>query len=166
MKHKTDKQRKAAAYIRAFPAAGKISLERQRRKLTRLAKRALCEIVEWYEDQFAVGDSIEDRPAFCRMLLDGRKGLFEVILCDHQRRFGRLDLVNEGLFISPLRNAGVRMLTTAQGWAELPIYAGRCTSASLPQKPRRSRGTVRKPSVSCGKTAVFWISHSLPPDDC
>jgi DNA invertase Pin-like site-specific DNA recombinase len=153
--------RKAAAYVRATKDEGRASSRRQRRILRRLAKRAGCKIIRWYQDTFAAGNGVEERPAFCRMLLDGRNGVFEVILCDRKTRFGRFSLVDDILFLSPLRRAGVKVLT-ARGGVRLPRDSGRCLQASFPKQEATSRGTVRRPSPSCfGKAAVFWIHHNL-----
>ena len=53
---------------------------------------------------------------------DATSGKFSLVLCWDQDRFGRFDLLEGGFWITPFREAGVRMETIAQGkidWEDL-----------------------------------------------
>jgi site-specific DNA recombinase len=85
--------------------------------------------VEEYTDEAIAGDELEKRKQFQRMLRDAQAGKFSVILCDDKDRFGRFDFIDYGEVVGPLRRAGVRLETVAQGRVDWESFAGRITDA-------------------------------------
>jgi hypothetical protein len=56
---------------------------------------------------------------------DEQQGDFEAILCLDQDRFGRFDSIEAGEGTSPLRRAGVQLVTVVQGRITWDDFAGR-----------------------------------------
>jgi DNA invertase Pin-like site-specific DNA recombinase len=107
---------RAAAYYRMSKDEQEHSIDRQRGQVLPYAARKGYEIIREYKDEGIQGWKDGDkRPDFRRMLEDGRAGHFEVILCDDVDRFGRFDPLKYGAVVVPLREAGVRLETVAQG---------------------------------------------------
>jgi len=109
-------------YLRMSTAEQDASIDAQRIELTRLAERKGYTIAGEYLDEAISGDDTERREGFLRMRDDALKGLFDVVLCWDQDRFGRFDLIDGGYYIRPFRLAGVRLETIAQGpvdWEDL-----------------------------------------------
>lgn len=105
----------AVGYVRTSSAAnvgeGKDSGPRQRRAITRFAKAAGYEIVEWFNDPAVSGaDPIESRPGFAALLnrIDGNG--VRVVLVEDATRFAR-DLMAQELGIGVLIKLGMRVLT-------------------------------------------------------
>jgi site-specific DNA recombinase len=128
---------RAAAYYRRSTDMQEHSFDRQRSQVEPLAKRQGYIIVRTYEDDAIAGDHVEKRKGFCRMLEDAKRGLFSVILCDSKDRFGRFDLIDAGEVIAPLRRAGVRLHTAAEGLIDWDSFAGRITDAILQEAKRQ-----------------------------
>src|SRR5262245_39982725 len=107
---------KAAAYYRMSKDDQEHSIARQEGQVVPYAARAGYSIVRFYKDEGIAGWKEGDRrPSFARMLADAKQGYFSVILCDDVDRFGRFDLHAYGEAVNPLRKAGVRLETVAQG---------------------------------------------------
>ncbi len=138
----------AAALVRMSSDDQEQSPEQQRKELVKLAERHNCNIVDWYEDLGISGVDTKKRDGFQRMLKEAQQGKFEVILAYDQDRFSRLDSIDSGAVIAPLRNAGVRMITVAQGVIDWTTFAGRLIY-SVQQEGKnqylvdRSRNTMR-----------------------
>ena len=101
------------------------SPQQQRDELTKLAARDGFHLVGEYFDDAISGDRTDKRHAFQRMIADAARGKFKAILCWDQDRFGRFDSVEAGFYIHPLRQAGVRLVTVAQGAVDWTTFAGR-----------------------------------------
>jgi len=68
-----------------------------------------------YADEGISGDNAK-RPGFQAMLRDAvEKRDFAAIICWDQDRFARFDSIKAGKYIDPLREAGVWLITKAQG---------------------------------------------------
>lgn len=116
----------AVIYIRMSSADQDTSPEQQRAEVKKLAKKYRCRIVREYFDSAISGNDTEKRLEFQRMHRDACNGRdFEVILCWDQDRFGRFDSIEAGKWIHPLREAGVRLITVAQGEIDWNDFAGR-----------------------------------------
>lgn len=116
----------AVAYIRMSGTKQEASPDRQREEIKRLAEKHHCRIIREYFDPAISGDKTEKRPEFQRMINDAEtKGDFAVILCWDQDRFGRFDSIEAGRWIYPLRQAGVWLLTVAQGAIDWNDFTGR-----------------------------------------
>lgn len=122
---------KAVAYLRKSTDMQAVSIDRQRKQVQEYAAKHGYTITEEYIDEGIAGDEIEKRPRFSRLLADARKKVFTVILCDDQDRFGRFDSLTLGEVASPLRRAGVRLETAAQGLVDWNTFAGRLSSSIL-----------------------------------
>ena len=106
----------AVCYIRMSSDKQDASPEQQRDELTKLAARDGFHVVGEYFDDAISGDAHRQAarvPADdCRRR---QRGKFKAILCWDQDRFGRFDSVEAGFYIHPLRQAGVKLVTVAQG---------------------------------------------------
>jgi DNA invertase Pin-like site-specific DNA recombinase len=88
----------------------------QREHILSLAARMRCSIIRWYHDLGISGDDAKRRTAFRQMIADAvTKSDFSQILCWSQDRFGRFDSLEAGEWVGPLRRAGVRLVTVAEG---------------------------------------------------
>jgi len=116
-KHSTDgRLDDAVCYFRMSKDDQENSIERQQGQVYPYAAARGYNIVREYKDEGIAGwKSGLDRPEFNRMLRDAQRGQFKRILCDDVDRFGRFDIHKYGAIVDPLRNAGVRLETVAQG---------------------------------------------------
>lgn len=114
----------AVSYIRMSTDDQVGSPDQQRDAVAKLADRHGYRIVDEYFDPGISGDEIEKRPAFQKMIKDAQKDRFQAILCWDQDRFGRFNIFRAGTVITPLMDAGVRLLTVAQGPIDWEDAAG------------------------------------------
>ena len=80
-------------------------------------------LVGEYVDEGISGDKAEKRPGFQRLLADAKNGVFEGITCYDQSRLGRMDEIDFGHWMAPVRAAGVRLFFTNSGegqWHDVP----------------------------------------------
>ena len=82
-------------------------------------------IVGEYFDEGISGVATDKRRGFLQMLNDAKGGKFKLILAWDQDRFSRLDSIDSGEVIAPLRRAGVRLVTCTQGEIDWNTFAGR-----------------------------------------
>ena len=116
----------AVAYVRMSSGKQEASPAQQREAITKLAEKNNCREIREYYDNAISGDATSKRKSFQKMVADAEKlGDFEVILCWDQDRFGRFDSIEAGCWIYPLREAGVRLITVAQGLIDWNDFAGR-----------------------------------------
>ena len=116
----------AVAYYRMSTDKQDTSIADQTAEVEQLAKDRGYDIIRVYPDEGISGDDTKKRLQFRRMIRDAEeKGDFEVILCWDQDRFGRFDSLEAGFWITPLREAGVRLETVAQGTIDWNDFAGR-----------------------------------------
>jgi DNA invertase Pin-like site-specific DNA recombinase len=102
------------------------SIPAQREAVRKLAEREGYHILREYSDEGISGDDTEKRTEFLRMCRDAKEvGDFDVILCWDQDRFGRFDTLDAGYWIKPLRDAGVQLVTVAQGRINWEDFSGR-----------------------------------------
>jgi site-specific DNA recombinase len=106
---------RAAAYYRRSKKTQEHSIERQMSQVRPYADRNGYLIVEEYIEPGIPGDEVENRPEFQRLLRNARGDNFQLILCDDEDRFGRFDVHKYGSVVDPLKTAGVRLETVAQG---------------------------------------------------
>lgn len=114
----------AVAYIRMSSSQQEASPDQQRAEVAKLAKKYKCQILREYFDEAVSGAETRKRKDFRRMIADAENGDFRVILCWDQDRFGRFDSIEAGEFVMPLRRAGVRLITVAQGEIDWESVAG------------------------------------------
>jgi DNA invertase Pin-like site-specific DNA recombinase len=98
----------------------------QRIEVEKLAKRHGCTIVKEFIDEGISGVDTRKRKGFQEMLRYVQQpDTPKVILSWDQDRFSRLDSVDSGEIIAPLRRAGVRLITVAQGEVDWTTFHGR-----------------------------------------
>jgi DNA invertase Pin-like site-specific DNA recombinase len=115
----------AVMYLRMSKLAQDKSISEQREELLKLAERKGYHVLREYVDPGISGDETERRVQFLQMREDVSTGEFSIVLCWDQDRFGRFDLLEAGYWITPFRNAGVRLETVAQGEIDWNDFAGR-----------------------------------------
>jgi DNA invertase Pin-like site-specific DNA recombinase len=121
----------AAAYYRMSNDQQEASIPRQRESVQAFAAKNGYHIVREYQDEGISGDATEKRDGFLRMREDVRKGDFRVILCWDKDRFGRFDSIEQGYWVKPIRDAGVRLVTVGQGAVDWDSFGGRIVDAAL-----------------------------------
>lgn len=112
-------------YLRMSSDKQEVSVGDQRAECTKHAAEKKYRILGEYVDEGISGDATEKRKAFQRMIADGSKKRFDLVLCWDQDRFGRFDPVEGGYWIKPLRDAGVMLETIAQGRIDWSDFASR-----------------------------------------
>ena len=115
---------RAVAYYRMSSDKQEKSIPEQVKAVERYAAENGFEILRDYLDESISGDATERRAAFLQMREDCKLGEFEVILCWDQDRFGRFDQIDAGYWIKPIRDAGVRLATVAQGEIDWETFEG------------------------------------------
>jgi DNA invertase Pin-like site-specific DNA recombinase len=156
----------AVTYYRMSDDKQENSIERQKSQVIPYAARRDYDILREYVDEGIAGDEERKRKAFMRMLADAQAlGDFEVILTDDKDRFGRFDSITQGYYVKPLRDAGVRLETVAQGRVDWDSFAGRITDAVLQEaKKIESQATSRRVlarMIAMAK-AGMWLGGSAP----
>ncbi|HEY4311731.1 MAG TPA: recombinase family protein [Pirellulales bacterium] len=163
----------AVGYLRRSTEKQEGSLADQRREIERYAESNGYRIVRWYEDDGISGDATEKRTGFLAMHRAACNGPdFEAILVWDQDRFGRFDSIEAGHWIHPLRNAGVRLVTVAEGPVNWNDFTGRMMY-SMKQEGKHqflrdlSRNTARgqitnaKRGFLCGQAASYGYDRML-----
>jgi DNA invertase Pin-like site-specific DNA recombinase len=115
----------ACTCIRMSSSQQEASPEQQRAALLQLAAKHNARVVAEYFDEGISGIATDRRRGFQQMLEDAKAGRFKLILAWDQDRFSRLDSIDSGEIIAPLRRAGVRLVTCAQGEIDWISFAGR-----------------------------------------
>jgi DNA invertase Pin-like site-specific DNA recombinase len=117
---------RAVAYYRMSTDRQEASIPEQREAVQALAQRNGYRILREYLDEGVSGDDTERRAGFLSMREDAtNRGDFAAILCWDQDRFGRFDTLDAGYWIKPIRDAGVRLVTVAQGEIDWEDFGGR-----------------------------------------
>lgn len=116
---------RAVLYLRMSSTKQDASIDQQRDQLVGYAAQHGYPIVGEYIDAAISGDDTARRTEFLRMRDDAGRGMFSVVLCWDQDRFGRFDPIEGGHWILPFRDAGVRLETISQGRIDWTDFAGR-----------------------------------------
>jgi DNA invertase Pin-like site-specific DNA recombinase len=136
---------RAVVYYRMSDDKQENSIDRQRSQVEPYTVQENLEIVRVYQDEGIPGDEVEKRPDFRRMLKDAERGLFDAIVCDDKDRFGRLDSIEYGFYVKPLRDRGIKLMTVAQGLIDWCSMAGRMQDAMTNEfKAAEGRATSRR----------------------
>jgi len=159
----------AVAYIRMSSDMQDASPDQQREQVQRLADRLGSHIVRWYEDLAVSGDDLKRRKGFRRMLSDAKElADFSQILCWSQDRFGRFDSLEAGEHVGPLRRAGIKLITVAEGeinWSDSSgrlVYSIRQESKNEYLRElarnvcRGKQARARRPGCYVGRTAYGY----------
>jgi site-specific DNA recombinase len=118
---------RAVAYYRMSTDKQDASIPAQRKAVVAYALKHGYRIIREYIDEGISGDATEKRLGFQSMIGDSTRGEFEAVLCWDQDRFGRFDPIEGGFWIKPMRDAGVVLVTVAQGRIDWSDFAGRLT---------------------------------------
>lgn len=155
---------RAAVYLRRSTDRQERSVTDQRSELVDYAAKKGYTTVREYVDDGISGDATEKRLAFQRMIAEASSGLFQLILCWDQDRFGRFDALEAGYWIKPLRDAGVVLETKNQGRIDWSDFAGRM-SYSIQQEAKHSFliDLARNTSRGCRKAYESGTYPSTPP---
>jgi DNA invertase Pin-like site-specific DNA recombinase len=121
----------AVAYYRMRTDRQEASIRRQRESVEAYASANGYQILREYSDEGISGDATEKRAGFLKMRDDAGRGDFQVILCWDKDRFGRFDSIEQGYWVKPLRDAGVRLVTVTQGAIDWNSFGGRIVDAAL-----------------------------------
>ena len=116
----------AVAYYRMSSDKQDASIGDQRNEVERYAIEHGYHIVREYVDEGISGDATERRTQFQAMhkaACNGRD--FTAILVWDIDRFGRFDSMEAGYWVHPLRRAGVRLVSVADGVLEWDDFTGR-----------------------------------------
>jgi site-specific DNA recombinase len=163
----------AVAYLRRSTNRQERSLDDQRREIQAYADQNGYHILRWYTDSGISGDATERRIEFLQMHKAATNGRdFDVILCWDYSRFGRFDSIEAGRWIHPLRQAGVRLVTVAEGLVDWDCFTGRIMNAlhaegkhsfltDLSRNVARSMAGVAKEGFLCGQAAPYGYDRML-----
>jgi DNA invertase Pin-like site-specific DNA recombinase len=121
----------AVGYYRMSTDRQEASIPRQKQSVEAYAETHGYQISREYVDEGISGDATERRAGFLRMREDAVVGDFRVILCWDKDRFGRFDSIEQGYWVKPLRDAGVRLVTVTQGAIDWNSFGGRIVDAAL-----------------------------------
>ena len=89
----------------------------------------------------------------------------EVILSDDKDRFGRFDSITQGYYVKPLRDAGVRLETVAQGRVDWESFAGRITDAVLQEAKKIESQAISRRVLTrmlAMAKAGMWLGGRVP----
>jgi DNA invertase Pin-like site-specific DNA recombinase len=120
-----------ATYVRMSTNRQDQSPKQQRAALAEHASKNGYVIVAEYSDEGVSGTSVAKRRGFQKMHADALAGKFDRILCYDRSRFGRLDSLESGRWIAPLRDAGVDLETVAEGVSNWNDFGGRVVDAVM-----------------------------------
>jgi DNA invertase Pin-like site-specific DNA recombinase len=138
----------ACVYYRRSTLKQEDSIERQRSQVVPYADKHGYAIVKEYVDEGISGSEETKRKAFMAMLKDAAKGQFKAILVDDADRFARFDSITYGYYVKPLRDAGVFLVTVAQGTIDWNSFAGRITSAALSESKNTEQAALSRRVLS------------------
>jgi DNA invertase Pin-like site-specific DNA recombinase len=159
------KPARTVAYYRMSTQKQEDSIERQRSQVVPYAQKHSYAIAEEYVDEGIASDDVRRRAAFRRLLDDCARGKVAVILCDDKDRFGRFDSIDQGYYVKPLRDRGVRLITVAQGLLDWNSFGGRVIDAVLSEgRNQEVRALSRRVATECAKLAKQgdWLGGPVP----
>ncbi len=163
----------AVGYLRRSTNRQERSLQDQLREIETYAKLNGYRILRWYTDDGISGDATECRHEFLKMHKAATNGRdFDVILVWDFSRFGRFDSIEAGRWIHPLRQAGVKLVTVAEGVVDWDCFSGRIMNAlhaegkhsfltDLSRNVARSLSGVAQEGRLCGQAAPYGFDRML-----
>ena len=118
----------AVLYLRMSSSKQDKSIPAQRDELTRLAKLKGYMVIREYVDPGISGDDTAKRSGFLKLREDCENGPdFSIVLCWHEDRFSRNDILEFGFWLRPIRDSGV-VLETPTGRVDWESLGGRLLS--------------------------------------
>lgn len=121
----SEKTSRVAAYFRMSRVTQDKSIDRQRSEVLPYCERHGYRIVAEYQDEGISGSEVERRPGLQALLGMARSRKVAGVVVDDLDRLARLDLLELGVLLSPLRKAGVWIESVAQGRMDYNTMAGR-----------------------------------------
>src|SRR5262249_24311517 len=116
---------RVAAYFRNSRDVQDKSIARQRSEVLPHCARAGYAVVTEEKGAGISGSEVERRPGLQRLLALAKSRKIEGVVVDDLDRLARQDLLVLGVLLSPLRKAGVRIESVAQGRMDYNDMAGR-----------------------------------------
>lgn len=116
---------RVAVYFRMSRDTQDKSIPRQRSEVVPHCERQGYAIVAEFQDEGISGSEVERRPGLQALLALARSRKVEGVVVDDLDRLARLDLLELGVLLSPLRKAGVWIESAAQGRMDYNTMAGR-----------------------------------------
>ena len=160
------KQIPACAYIRMSTGKQDKSPAQQRAEVEKLAKREGYVINQWFADEGISGDKTSKRDDFLAMVAACSNREFAAILSWDQDRFGRFDSIEAGIYIDPIRNAGVWLHTCTDGKIDFSDRNTRMIYA-MKQEAKNAFLTDLSANVTRGLRSRagegLWLGQSDPP---
>ena len=156
----------AASYIRMSSSKQEASPDQQRAEVAKLAAKHGCYIVTEFFDDAISGDDTPHRKGFQAMHQAAcNGGGFKVIFCWSIDRFGRFNSLESGYWVWPLVQAGVRLITFAEGPVNWNDFTGRIMSAFTSEAKHQflvdlSRNVVR--GQLAGAAQGLWQGGPAP----
>jgi site-specific DNA recombinase len=114
-----------AVYFRMSREVQDKSIPRQRAEVLPHCERQNYRVVAEEQDEGISGSEVERRPGLQRLLALAKAKKIEGVVVDDLDRLARLDLLELGVLLSPLRKAGVWIESVAQGRMDYNTMAGR-----------------------------------------
>ncbi|MFB3881000.1 MAG: recombinase family protein [Armatimonadota bacterium] len=113
-----DEHRPAAGYLRRSTDRQEQSIPDQQRSIERYADEHCFEILRWYIDDAISGTSAVERKDFLKMIGDAEAPdcPFRYVLVYDVKRFGRLDNDEAGHYRFLLRQRGIEVVYTSEGF--------------------------------------------------
>jgi site-specific DNA recombinase len=118
-------QPRVAVYFRMSRDVQDKSIDRQRSEVLPHCQRHGYHVVAEHQDEGISGSEVERRPGLQKLLALAKSRQIDGVVVDDLDRLARLDLLELGVLLSPLRKAGVWVESCAQGRMDYNTMAGR-----------------------------------------
>jgi site-specific DNA recombinase len=138
---------RAALYARASTDKQTDSVPGQLARLRAgAAARGRRVVLEESDDGISGGTTA--RPGLQRLLAAARAGAFAELWVDALDRLARLDILDLGEVLAPLRRAGIKLLTLAKGEVDLTTMAGRLMAGLAGEQGAGERENIARRALN------------------
>lgn len=155
-----------AIYLRMSSVAQELSLDQQRDECRLLAAREGYTIIAEYVDAGKSGSKdTNKRPEFLRMIADASKGGFVAVLVWDTSRFGRLNSIEVGQYVSLLSKAGVFLHSVKEGKFDWRSHEGRMMWAMFCEANNRYSTSISENTIRGRRDIAsrgLWASGKVP----
>jgi site-specific DNA recombinase len=125
MSDRNSTQPRVAVYFRMSRDVQDKSIARQQSEVMPHCKRQGYRVVAEHQDEGISGSEVKRRPGLQKLLALAKSRQIDGVVVDDLDRLARLDLLELGVLLSPLREAGVWVESCAQGRMDYNTMAGR-----------------------------------------
>jgi DNA invertase Pin-like site-specific DNA recombinase len=125
MSDRNSTQPRVAVYFRMSRDVQDKSIARQQSEVMPHCQRQGYRVVAEHQDEGISGSEVKRRPGLQRLLALAKSRQIDGVVVDDLDRLARLDLLELGVLLSPLREAGVWVESCAQGRMDYNTMAGR-----------------------------------------